>query len=136
MKKGNKLSMASLIFYVLGALLAVGAITGFTMFAINYYRMIGEYINQGYAKAEVEKVLFPQQYLPEIFKLIMNMGIPALLVGVGIAIQKITNILGIFTMDEEDFAFEDEMQEDGEIEEITGDEAVEAVNEQEETEEK
>lgn len=96
MNPTKKVPMAksTIFFYGASAIILVIGIVSLAS-QVNYFNtVVAQYVAQGYEKAEVMSQLMPSQLLPSVFSILSaNLGLSAVLFGLGLLSQKLATLM-------------------------------------------
>lgn len=96
MKQGkSKKSISSIVMYISAIIVGLVAIAFLVNNVMLFNSLVDQYVSQGYAAAEVNKQLLPNQLLPGIFQAVIYMGVALILWGAGVINKKVTLSLKI-----------------------------------------
>lgn len=92
--KKAPVSKSTIFFYAASAIILVIGIVSLVS-QVNYFNtVVAQYVAQGYEKAEVLSQLMPSQLLPSVFSILSaNLGLSAILFGLGLLSQKISVLM-------------------------------------------
>ena len=88
------IAKSTIFFYAASAIILVIGIVSLAS-QVNYFNtVVAQYVAQGYEKAEVLSQLMPSQLLPSVFStLSANLGLSAVLFGLGLLSQKLSALM-------------------------------------------
>lgn len=88
------IAKSTIFFYAASAIILVIGIVSLAS-QVNYFNtVVAQYVAQGYEKAEVLSQLMPSQLLPSVFStLSANLGLSAVLFGLGLLSQKLSTLM-------------------------------------------
>ncbi len=92
--KKAPISKSTIFFYVSAAVVLIIGIVSLTTQVNSFNSVVAQYVAQGYEKSEVMAQLLPSQLLPSIYSILsLNLGLSAILLGLGFLSQKLAVLM-------------------------------------------